>query len=373
MVIAINTIMKGGTIPYDNEIFIFETFRRIIKLHSSHTFILVSGDKPCELFGYSDNIIHAVTGLNSESPSKLYFRFNIKINAILKKYKADIFVGFGLGSSKPKVPQIIIAPDLSFIHFPQLFKKTHLLFYKSFLPRLLKKSKKIIVFSQYGKDEISKYLKTENGKIDVIKCGINGNFHKISFTERELVKSKFAGSNEYFIYPGEIAPHKNLMNLLKAFSAFKKRQKSSMQLIIAGNPGHNYEDFIEDLRLFKFREDVRVFENVNIEQLVQLTESSYAIVQISNYECFATHVLQAMLCGIPVIASSAGALPEIFEDAALYADQNDYKEIAIKMMMLFRDENLRNELIKKGEIQAAKYNWDTAASMLWKSIENTAM
>jgi glycosyltransferase involved in cell wall biosynthesis len=372
MVIAINTIMKSVNVPHDNEIFIGEVFSRIIELHFNHTFILISADKPCELFGYADNIIHAVTGLNSESPSKLYFRFNIKINAILKKYKADIFVSFGLGSSKPKVPQIIIAPDLSFIHFSQLFKKTHLLFYKSFLPGILKKSEKIIVFSQYCKDEISKHLKMENGKIDVIKCGINRKFHKISFQEREMVKSKFAGGNEYFICSGEIAPHKNLMNLLKAFSAFKKRQKSSMQLIIAGNPGYKYEAFIEDLRLFKFREDVRIFENVNMDQLVQLTESSYAMVHISNYECFATHALQAMLCGIPVIASAAGALPEILGDAVLYADQNDFKEIAIKMMMLFRDENLRNELIKKGEIQAAKYNWDTAASIVWKNIGNAA-
>ena len=371
MVIAVNTIMKNGNSPGDNEIFIIETFSRIIKLHPGHTFILISGEKPSELFGFADNIIHAATGFKGEGPSKLYFWFNIKINAILKKYKADIFVSFGLGSSKPKVHQIIVGPDLSFVHFPQLFKKTHLLFYKSFLPRTLIKSKKIIVFSQYCMDEITRHIKTGNGRIEVINCGVNGRLNKISLDDREMVKSKFAGGNEYFIYTGEIALHKNLLNLLKAFSAFKKRQKSSMQLVIAGNPGFKYEIFKEDLRHFKFKEDVRVFENVNIEQLVQLTESSYAMVYTSNYECFATQALQAMVCGVPVIAPSSGAAPEILEDAALYSDHEDFKEIAIKMMMLFRDENLRNELIKKGEIQAAKYDWDTAASRLWKSLENT--
>jgi glycosyltransferase involved in cell wall biosynthesis len=58
--------------------------------------------------------------------------------------------------------------------------------------------------------------------------------------------------NEYFIYSGEIGTHKNLLNLLKAFSAFKKRQKSNMQLLIAGKClDGNTKIFLKALRLFK--------------------------------------------------------------------------------------------------------------------------
>ena len=74
------------------------------------------------------------------------------------------------------------------------------------------------------------------------------------------MKGKYADGNEYFIYTGEIGSNKNLLNLLKAFSAFKKRQKSNMQLLIAGKPGWKYEEFLENLRLFRFKEEVKLLE-----------------------------------------------------------------------------------------------------------------
>jgi len=79
--------------------------------------------------------------------------------------------------------------------------------------------------------------------------------------------------------------------------------------------------------------------------------------------------VEAIKSGIPVIASAKGAMPEILGDAALYADPENFKEMAIKMMQLFRDENLRKELISKGKIRAEKFNWDVTATLLWQNIE----
>jgi glycosyltransferase involved in cell wall biosynthesis len=53
----------------------------------------------------------------------------------------------------------------------------------------------------------------------------------------------------------------------------------------------------------------------------------------------------------------------------LYADTKNFKEIAVKMMQLFKDENLRKELIKKGKIQAEKFNWDITSDLIWKNIQ----
>ena len=59
-------------------------------------------------------------------------------------------------------------------------------------------------------------------------------------------------------------------------------------------------------------------------------------------------VLEAMQCDVPVITPSDSAMQEIAKDAALYADANNHTDIADKMMLLYKDENLRKELIQKG-------------------------
>lgn len=369
MIIAVNTKIPGKGSMARNENFIVETFSRIISLHTQHTFILIGEKKPSESFGASQNIIHEVIGLQGVGSAKWYLLFNIKINAILKKHKADFFISYGFGSPGTKVPQCIIDPDLSCIHFPGLFKRTHLLFYKSFISRSIKKSKSLVVFSQYCKAEIIKHFKKERDKIEVVTCGVNENFHKISNEEREIVKTKYSGDNEYFVYTGATVPHENLINLLKSFSAFKKRQKSAMQLIIAGKPGFKYEALIESMQSFKFRQDVKIYEDRSNEQLAQLTGASYALIYIADSECFPMQPLQAMKSCVPVIASSGGARSEILGDSVLYADSDNFKEIAVKMMMLYRDEKLRNQLIKKGEKQASFYNWEITASQLWKNVE----
>ncbi len=64
-------------------------------------------------------------------------------------------------------------------------------------------------------------------------------------------------------------------------------------------------------------------------------------------------------------------MSEICGDAALYADPENFKEIAVQMMLIFKDENLRKTLIEKAKLQAEKFTWDIAASLFWNAIEKT--
>jgi len=142
-------------------------------------------------------------------------------------------------------------------------------------------------------------------------------------------------------------------------------------LLIAGKPGWKYEEFLENLRLFRFKEEVKLLEFLSLGELAKVTASSYAVVYPLLSEGFGKQTLQAMKSGVPVITSANSAMSEICCDAALYADPVNYKDIAIQMMLLFKDENLRKTLIEKAKIQGEKYNWDLTAGLFWKAIERT--
>jgi glycosyltransferase involved in cell wall biosynthesis len=373
MVIAVSTRFLEKDKCGEHGNFINEVFLRIAKHHQQHTFIFIF-DKPYDpSFIFYENIIPVVTGPQAKNPAQWYIWYNIKIPAIIKKYKADIFVSNdGLCSLKIKVPQCMLMYDLAFLN-SIMIKKSHSLFYKKFTPKFIKKANVIVTPSDFIKADIIKNYKINDDKIQVVHGGVNENFIPVSNEERETVKQQYADGHEYFIYTGEIDAGKNLLNLLKAFSAFKKRQKSNMQLIIAGNPGRKYNEFTENIRLFRFKEEVKILENLPGEEIVKVTASAYAMVYPSISESFGTKVLQAMKCAVPVITSPDTVMAEICADAALYADPENFKAIAVQMMLIFKNETLRNTLIEKGKSQVKRYSWDTAAELFWKAIEKTML
>ncbi len=61
-------------------------------------------------------------------------------------------------------------------------------------------------------------------------------------------------------------------------------------------------------------------------------------------------------------------MQEIAGDAALYVDPSDHEDIADKMMRIYKDEILRNELIKKGQVIHPRFTWDRTTELLWQSI-----
>jgi glycosyltransferase involved in cell wall biosynthesis len=370
MVIAINTKITDEKNKEENDNFIYEIFTRIISSQPEHTFILIGDEKIENSFAHFKNVITVATKFLKRNVAQWYGWYQIKIPGILKKYKADIFVNCeAFASLRTTIPQCIIITNLDYIHQPFLFKKSHLLFYKTMVPRSIRTAVSILTVSQFCKEEIMKTFKINASKIEIVFKGFNEKFCVLDYEEREKVKSKHAEGNEYFIYTGQIGLHKNLLNLLKAFSAFKKRQKSNMQLFIAGIQGYKHKAFYEDLRLFKFKGDVKLFIDPSQEELISLTASSYAVISCLTYNYFPTGPLQAMKSEVPVIAASSGSMPEILGDAALYANPGNFKEIAVKMMSLFRDEKLRKIMIEKGKIQSEKYTWNNTADLVWKEIE----
>jgi glycosyltransferase involved in cell wall biosynthesis len=62
-------------------------------------------------------------------------------------------------------------------------------------------------------------------------------------------------------------------------------------------------------------------------------------------------------------------MQEIAGNAALYFNPADHNDIAEKMLLLYKDENLRSQLIEKGKQICKQYNWDRSAELFWQSIE----
>ena len=145
-----------------------------------------------------------------------------------------------------------------------------------------------------------------------------------------------------------------------------------MQLIIATKAISPNDPFVKSLKTYKYRNEVKLMVDLQEEELVKITAAAYAFVYAVQQNGFYAQVIQAMQCEVPVIASNTAIMTEICGDAVLFTDPHVFENIADKMMLLFKDENKRNELITKGKQQAAQYPLAKTNQLLWQNIVKCA-
>ena len=372
MKIAVNTRFLLNDCLEGYGYFLYECFSRITRAHPEHEFIFIF-DRPYDKrFVFASNITPVVAGPSARHPVLWKLWYDVKVPAILKKYKADVFVSCdGFCSLNTKVPQCLTIHDLSFLHYPLFLKRTQQLFYKHYTPKFLKKAKTIVTVSEFSKKDILSHYKINADKINVVYSAAKDIFHPLTEEEKEETKREYTEGKNYFIYAGAIHPRKNLVHLLKAFSIFKKWQKSDWKLVLTGRLAWKNNQFLEKLKNYKYRKDVVLTGYVEEKELVHLIGSAYALVYPSVWEGFGVPPLEAMRCHVPVITSFGSAMQEICGEAAVYADAANPPDISDKMLLVYKDEMKRKELINKGKQVIVEYNWDRTADLLWQSILQT--
>lgn len=373
MIIAVNTrfLIKDRLEGYGY--FCKEVFQILTKKYPEHQFYFLFDRPYHKEFIFSENVYPIVVSPQARHPLLWRYWYNIKIPSVLKKIKADIFVSpDGYCSLTTKVPQCMVVHDLGFLHHPGAYRKSHVSFYKTYLTKFLQKAKIIATVSRLSKEDIISHYKIDPGKINIVYSAAKEIFQPQAIEEQSLTKEKYTSGKEFFIYVGAIHPRKNLISLLKAFSVFKKRLQSNMKLVLAGRLAWKTDEFIQLLKTYKYRDDVVLTSYLSEDELAKLMGSAYALVYPSLFEGFGVPVVEAMKCAIPAITSQQTAMQEIAKDAALYFDPDSYEDIAGKMMLIYKDENLRSKLIEKGKTVAAGYSWQHTADLLWESILKTA-
>jgi glycosyltransferase involved in cell wall biosynthesis len=319
------------------------------------------------------NVNQIVVGPPARHPLLWKYWYDLRIPKLLLKHQADVFLSTdGICSLNTKVPQVLAIHDLAFLHYPQYLPKAQQWFYKQYTPRFIKKARRIITVSSFSRSDLLKQYPFAKDKIDVVYNAADASFRPLAWSEKEAFKEAFTEGREYFLYVGSIHPRKNLINLLRAFSGFKKRQKTNMQLVVAGRMAWQHDEFTQALSTFKFRNDVKLTGYIPQEEMVKLMGSAYALVYPSLWEGFGMPVLEAMQSGVPVLCSGNSALPEITGDAALYFDPLKPEDIGLQMAHVYKDEHARSLMIERGLQRAGMYHWNQSCKLVREILQDAA-
>lgn len=369
MIIAVNTRFLLKDQLEGCGYFIQETFRILAARHPEHRFYFLFDRPYSQEFIFSDNVQGVVAGPPARLPALWKFWYDVRVPLLLKKLKADVFVSpDGYASLTTRRPQCLVVHDLGFLHHPEAYKRSHRSYLARMMPRFLKKAASIATVSEFSRNDMTSRYRIDPARIGVVYNGVRPGFQPVSEETKTRVRGQYTDGKEFFIYLGALQPRKNLVNLLKAFSIFKKRQQSSMKLVLAGRLAWKNEAFLQSLKTYKYRDDVVLTDYLDEAAVEELLGAAYALVYPSFFEGFGVPVLEAMKCGVPALTSEHTSMQEIAADAGLYFNPHDHHDMADKLMRIYKDENLRRDMIGKGLLRAREFSWEKTASLLWDSI-----
>jgi glycosyltransferase involved in cell wall biosynthesis len=369
MKIAINARFSGDGFREGYGRFTEGLIRKLAE-NEADQFVMMYDRDPGASVIRGSNIEVKVKGPAARHPLLWKLWYDISMPSMARSSGADlIFSPDGFCSLSTRIPQVLAIHDLAFHHFPQGISSFYRSYYTYFTPRFIRKARHIVTVSEFSKADILRHYPFAAGKISVVHNAADELFKPMDWKEREEFKAELSNGAEYFLYAGAIHPRKNVVNLLKGFSWFKKRHKSNMKMVLAGRLAWGSDEFTGLLKTYKYRDDVIHTGYVSDERMAKLMASSYALVYPSYWEGFGLPVVEAMQAGVPVLTSSNSAMPEIAGEAALYCEPADHEGWGKLMGLIYKDENLRSSLVMKGLERSAQFSWDESAAKLRTILE----
>lgn len=262
---------------------------------------------------------------------------------------------------------VVTVHDMVYKAFPETVRARTKYMLDMGLKSSMKRADLIVTDSEFSKSEILKYFPKHESKIRVVPCGVDlEKFSPCRDNEKiTAVKKNLEIEGEYFLYLGTIEPRKNLERLIQAYGIFAGRCSDAPKLVLAGGKGWLYDSIFAKVNELKLEDRVIFTKYVPSEDMNALMCGALAFVFPSIYEGFGMPPLEAMACGVPVLASNAASLPEVTGDCGVIVDPYSAEAIADGMERLYSDSSLRQQLSEQGIERAKGFTWDKSAEILY--------
>lgn len=258
-------------------------------------------------------------------------------------------------------PSVATVHDLGFHHFPEAHPRRQRLYLRWSTRHNACRSRRVLVDSQATRADLMQIVHTPPAKIDVVYPGIDPDLQPV--TDPTLIAEtsrRYGITPPYLLYIGTIQPRKNLVRLVKAFSAAEVDQ----QLVLAGKMGwlsRPTREAINDLPL-NVQKRIILPGFVPDADKAALLSGATALLFPSLHEGFGFPLLEAQVCATAVLTATTSSLPEVAGSGALLVDPLDTGAIADGIRRLTTDDDLRRQLIAAGRHNVKRFTWETAAS-----------
>ncbi len=265
-----------------------------------------------------------------------------------------------------RAARVVTVHDLTAVHFPALCDASTRV-YPTIVRRAIAEGAWVHTPSQFVADEVMAEFGATPERVRVVYHGIPGHDPvpaapsdrppppvRLSLPEK---------TDRYILSLATVEPRKDLPGLVHAFDRLAP-DHGDVALVLAGAPGWGDDDLGRAVAASPFSERIVRLGYVDDETRRHVLAGASVLAYPSVYEGFGLPPLEAMDSGVPVVATAAGAVPEVAGDAALLVAPGDVDALAAAVADVLDDEAVRDGLIRRGRTRVERFTWQACGDGL---------
>ncbi|MBP6015871.1 MAG: glycosyltransferase family 4 protein [Candidatus Promineofilum sp.] len=268
------------------------------------------------------------------------------------------------------VPLVVTIHDLTTLLVPEYNRSARARLYNALVSAATRGADHVLTDSFSSKLDIIDHLSIPEQDVTAVYLGVGPQYTPgpaggdNSLVDMAVVK-KYDLPEFYVLYLGGYEVHKNVLNLLHAYTYVAQALGDEYPLVLAGKKpdavSPNFPDYDGMIARAGLSKYVRWIGYVDEADKPLLYRGAEVFVFPSRREGFGLPPLEAMACGTPVVAADSGSMPEIIGPAAFAVDPDDVRGMAGAIIAIIMQEQLAADLRRQGPQQAAKFTWEQTA------------
>jgi glycosyltransferase involved in cell wall biosynthesis len=275
------------------------------------------------------------------------------------------------------IPLVVTVHDLTTLLVREYRRGVGSRLYNALVAASAREANKVITDSKASKADIVGHLGIPEADVTSIYLAADKQYSPDPNILLDMaVLQKYDLPDAYILYLGGFEIHKNVTGLLLAYSFVAQALGDEYPLVLAGKRPErasarfpDYDNYVTRLGL---EESVQWVGFVDEDDKPAIYRGASSFAFVSRHEGFGLPPLEAMACGVPVVASNGGSLPEVLGDAGFSLDPDDARQIGGSIIATIVQEELAAEMKRKGLSQAAKFSWEQTATetlLIYDSVD----
>jgi glycosyltransferase involved in cell wall biosynthesis len=252
-----------------------------------------------------------------------------------------------------RAARVVTVHDLDFLRHPEQMSAEIRRDYPALARSHAARADAVIVSSRYAAGEVTRELRLQASRVHVCPPG------RPAWAE-QVRRRREQAPGKHILFMGTLSLRKNVGTLLEAYARLRTRVPNAPPLVLAGHRTPASARWEARCGQTPLKDHVTITGYVDTPQRIDLYARAMMLVLPSYEEGFGLPVLEAMACGVPVIVSSRGSLPEVAGAAASPIDPDDADGFADAMRTLL-DPAVAAAAAERGRAQASRYSWDGCA------------
>ena len=286
-----------------------------------------------------------------------HYWLNFSLPRLIKKHNIDVFFTpyIFVPLIKKDWKNVTVIPDALTKSCKKYYSFHYRKYMDIFVPPSLKRSDAIITISESAKNDITKYYRINSNIVHVNYLWADAKFGHINLTEdqKSAIRKKFNLPEKYVLFVSVLEERKNIEGIIRVSDLIQSKG-NNIKFVLVGREGFGFDKISSELG--KRQNQIVHLKIINNEELILIYNLAEIFFFPSHYEGFGLPPLEAMKCGIPVIASDNSSLPEVVGDGGTIGDANDYDFFVGYIIKLLSNKNYYIKMKQKALTQAEKFS-----------------